>query len=59
MKKEKIIEAIKKLPENFSVDELLEEILLIQKIENGLEQSDNNQIIPDDQLDQELPGWLR
>ena len=59
MKKEKIIEAIYKLPEDFSVDELLDEILLIQKIETGIQQSDKDEIIPEDQLDQELPEWLR
>ena len=59
MKKTKLIEAINKLPEDFSIDELLDEILLIQKIENGLKQSDNDEVIPDEDLDQELPEWLR
>jgi hypothetical protein len=55
MTKTKLIEAINKLPDDFSIDELLDEILLIQKIENGLKQSDNDEVIPDEDLDQELP----
>lgn len=59
MTKDKLIEVINKLPNKFSIDDLLEEILLIQKIENGLEQSEGGNVIPDEKLDQELPEWLR
>ena len=50
---------INKLPEDVSIDEFLDEIILIQKIESGLNQSENDDIIPDENLDQELPEWLR
>lgn len=59
MKKAKIIEAINRLPEDFSIDDLLDEILLIQKIENGINLTINNEVIPDEKLDQVLPEWLR
>ncbi|MCH7514603.1 MAG: hypothetical protein IH947_11770 [Bacteroidetes bacterium] len=59
MKKAKIIEAINRLPEDFSIDDLLDEILLIQKIENGINLTINNEVIPDENLDQVLPEWLR
>jgi hypothetical protein len=59
MKKEKVLEAINKLPEEFSMDELLDELLLIQKIENGKKQSDKDEVTSDDQLDEELPEWLK
>lgn len=38
--KEKIIEAIKDMPNKFSVDDLLDRIMFLQKIEIGIEQSD-------------------
>ncbi len=38
--KSKSILSIKKLPEDFSVFDLLDELLLIQKIETGIQQSD-------------------
>lgn len=59
MKKAKIIEAINRLPEDFSIDDLLDEILLIQKIENGINLTINNEVIPDENLYQVLPEWLR
>ncbi|MEQ6118076.1 hypothetical protein [Reichenbachiella sp. MALMAid0571] len=56
--KAKVIHAINKLPSEFSMDEIIDELLLIQKIENGLEQSKNDDVISDEELSKELPGWL-
>ena len=55
--KEKVIQAINKLPSEFSMDEVIDELLLIQKIEAGLEQSKNNIVVPDEELSKELPEW--
>lgn len=57
--KEKLIDAINRLPEGFSIDDVLDELMLIQKIDNGLEQSKNNDVISDANLDKELPEWLK
>lgn len=56
--KEKLISAINRLPEQFSIDDVLDELILIQKIENGLAQSKSNEVISDADLDKELPEWL-
>lgn len=55
----KIIESIQKLPEKVSLDEVLDRIILLDKIETGLQQSKNGNTTPDDQLDEKLPEWLR
>lgn len=55
---EKVIARIKKLPKKFSLDDLIDEVILLQKIETGLKQSDNNEVIPDEQLKNNLPKWL-
>ncbi|MEQ8304711.1 MAG: hypothetical protein RIB47_15055 [Cyclobacteriaceae bacterium] len=57
--KERLLNAINRLPEKFSIDDVLDELLLIQKIENGLEQSENGNVISDADLDRELPEWLK
>lgn len=57
--KEKIIAAINKLPQDFSMDDVLDELMLIQKIEVGLQQSDKREVITDDDLDKQLPEWLK
>lgn len=56
--KERLLETIKQLPDKFSVDEIIDRVLLLDKIETGLQQSENEQITPDEELDQKLPEWL-
>jgi len=45
--KTKSIEQIEKFPEGFSIDELVERLILIEKVELGLKQSENGEIISD------------
>jgi hypothetical protein len=56
--KDKVIETIKTLPDSFSIDDLVDKMILLQKIENGLAQSDRDEVIDDDQLDEKLGKWL-
>ncbi|UXX77897.1 hypothetical protein N7E81_11010 [Reichenbachiella carrageenanivorans] len=57
--KEKVINAISQLPGEFSVDQAIDELILLEKIDRGLAQSEANDVIPDEELDKELPEWLR
>ncbi|MEY3323510.1 MAG: hypothetical protein RLZZ417_3093 [Bacteroidota bacterium] len=56
--KEQLIETIKQLPPKFSVDEVMERILLLEKIETGLQQSQKGKVTPYEDLDKKLPKWL-
>ena len=56
--KEKVLQTVSQLPDQFSLDELLDEMVLLQKIETGLVQSDNDEVISDDELDKQLSEWL-
>ncbi|MCB8994448.1 MAG: hypothetical protein H6538_02450 [Bacteroidales bacterium] len=56
--KDKIISGIKNLPDSVTIDDILDQIMLIEKIEKGIEQSNNNQIVSDDELDKRLGKWL-
>jgi len=58
LSREKVIEIIKQLPDKFSIDEVIDRIILLEKIEVGLEQSKKDQVISDDELDKKLPKWL-
>lgn len=56
----KIVEShLSELPEEFSIDELMERLILIEKIETGISQSDNGEVISDAQLDIELEKWFK
>lgn len=56
--RDKLIETIKLLPDKFSVDEIIDRIFLLEKIETGLQQSHKGQVTPDEELDKKLPKWL-
>ena len=52
--KDKIISGIKKLPDSLTIDDILDQIMLGEKIEKGIEQSNKNQVISDDELEKRL-----
>jgi len=57
--KSKLIETIETFPEKFTVDDLIERIILIDKIERGNEQSKSGETIPEDELDKEMQKWFK
>jgi hypothetical protein len=59
LKREEIIETLKKMPDQVYLDDVLDRIILLNKIENGLEQSKAGKITPDEELDTKLPEWLK
>ena len=56
--KENVISTINNLQDPITLDDILDKILLLDKIEKGLEQSDNGQVISDEVLDQRVQLWL-
>jgi len=54
----KVLKAIKHLPEEFSIDELVDKMILIEKIEIGLSQSEKGEVISEDDLDKEIAKWF-
>lgn len=57
--REDVINAINKLPGEFSIDQAIDILILLEKITKGLKQSASNEVIPDQELDAQLPEWLR
>jgi len=56
--KNKLKEQIDKMPEDFSIDELIEKLILIEKIESGNKQSENGEVISEDELENEIERWF-
>lgn len=57
--KEKLKKQIESLPDEFSLDELIEKLILLDKIEKGNVQSINGETISDDNLDTEIEKWFK
>lgn len=49
---------IEKLPEEFSIDELVEKLILIEKIEIGNKQSENGEILSESEIENEIGKWF-
>jgi len=57
--RQQVLESIKQLPEQFSIDELIERVIVLQKIERGLEQSAARNVVADKDLEKtKLGKWL-
>lgn len=56
--KEKVLEAVKSLPDDAQVEDAMERLLVIAKIERGIEQADAGRLISHDDVKQRLAKWL-
>jgi len=55
--KEKVRELVEHMPEVFSVDDFIEEIFLLNKIEKARQQIKTGEYLSQDELDQEINSW--
>ena len=56
--KTNVIESLKVLPDNFTIDELLEHLVFVQKVEEGLKQSENGNTISSEEAKKRIDKWL-
>jgi len=57
--KSKVLKTITKFPEEFSVDDLVDKMILLDKIEKGIQQADEKQVISDEELEKKIEEWLK
>lgn len=57
--KTNVLKTITKFPEHFSIDELVDKMILLDKIEKGMQQADHKQVISDEEMDERIEEWLK
>ena len=57
--KTNVIKTITRLPDNFSIDELVDKMILLDKIEKGIKDADYGKTISDEELDKKIEEWLK
>lgn len=57
--REKVRSTIDKLPENFTIDQLIDHLIFIDKVDEGLKQSKENKIHDQDEAKKKLNKWLK
>lgn len=55
--KDQVISSLKDMPEQFSIDELMDKLILLQKIEKGLEQSKAGEVYTTQEVKDMLQRW--
>lgn len=56
--KTKVLKVIKQLPDEFSIDEMVDRMILLDKIEIGIAQAERGEVIDDENLDKEIAKWF-
>lgn len=57
--KEKVINAVRDLPDDASIEDVMERLLFLAKIEKGIQQSDAGQTISNEQMKEKMAKWLK
>ncbi len=57
--KEKVINAVRDLPDDASIEDVIEHLLFLAKIEKGIQQADAAQTISNEQLKERMAKWLK
>lgn len=56
--KEIVLETIRALPDNCSLEEIAERIEFMAAVQKGLDQLDNGEGIPNEEVKKQLASWL-
>ncbi|MGE0021712.1 MAG: hypothetical protein AB7S72_18735 [Draconibacterium sp.] len=57
--KAKLRKEIEHFPEEFSIDELVERLILIEKVETGIKQSEAGDIVSESELEYAVKKWFK
>jgi hypothetical protein len=57
--KNQVITSLKDLPDEFSIDELMDKLILLQKIEFGLDQSKTGKVYTSEEAKKMLKKWSK
>jgi hypothetical protein len=57
--KTQIINSLEKLPENLTIDQVIDHLIFIEKVQKGFDDSSNGRVNTKEEARQKLGKWLR
>ena len=57
--KKQVTLTLEQFPEQFSLEELIDKLILLDKIERGNIQSEKNEVIKEEELENEMQKWFK
>ncbi len=59
LNKNKVLQTLENLPDTFSIEQIMDQLKLLQKIELGLEHANNNETVSTEEAKSKLAKWLK
>lgn len=59
LSKNSVKKSIENLPESFTIDELIEQLIFVEKVEEGLKQSEEGNVISNDDIKSMIDKWSK
>lgn len=56
--KQKFMKALEELPDDAGIEDALERLYLLYKVENGIRQADAGQVVSQDEARRRMAKWL-
>ena len=57
--KERVMQTVQELPHDISIEDVIERLYLLYKIERGIEQANSGQKISQDEAKKRMREWLK
>jgi len=57
--KEKLNKTINSLPDKFTIDELIDQLIFIEKVEEGYQQSEEGKVVSNEDVKQMIDKWSK
>ena len=57
LSKNKVKKSIENLPDSFTIDELIDQLIFIEKIEQGIQQSNEGKVISNEDMKNIIDKW--
>lgn len=55
--KEQVLEMVERLPDDFTLDDILDEIYFKSQVDAGLKELDEGKVIPHEEVERRLSKW--
>jgi hypothetical protein len=57
--KERLHTTLEQMPDSFSIDELIDQLIFIEKVEEGLQQSEEGKVVSNEDVQRMINKWSR
>jgi predicted transcriptional regulator len=57
--KEKLSKIVNELPDSFTIDELIDQLIFIEKVEEGIKQSESGKVVSNEDVKLMIDKWSR